>query len=113
MTTDAEAFFFLHDLITSYVKEKERVLSIQHGGGGSGTAAGAASKIGNPRDKSEKETPPSGASSTGTAHLDPLQVILKLKIGSSQTDMCMPKPGIATKLIRVVLTTLETPRPVF
>ena len=29
MTTDAEAFFFLHDLITSYVKEKERVLSIQ------------------------------------------------------------------------------------
>lgn len=29
MTTDAEAFFFLHDLITSYLKEKERVLSIQ------------------------------------------------------------------------------------
>ena len=29
VTTDAEAFFFLHDLITSYVKEKERVLSIQ------------------------------------------------------------------------------------
>ena len=29
VTTDAEAFFFIHDLITSYVKEKERVLSIQ------------------------------------------------------------------------------------
>merc|ERR1712226_718321 len=29
VTTDAEAFFFLHDLITSYLKEKERVLSIQ------------------------------------------------------------------------------------
>jgi hypothetical protein len=26
VTVDAEAFFFLHDLITSYVKEKERVL---------------------------------------------------------------------------------------
>nr|CAD7569540.1 unnamed protein product [Timema californicum] len=25
VTVDAEAFFFLHDLITSYVKEKERV----------------------------------------------------------------------------------------
>ncbi|XP_040563283.1 bridge-like lipid transfer protein family member 1 [Lepeophtheirus salmonis] len=29
VTTDAEAFFFLHDLITSYVKEKERVLQHQ------------------------------------------------------------------------------------
>jgi hypothetical protein len=29
VTTDAEAFFFLHDLISSYLKEKERVLSIQ------------------------------------------------------------------------------------
>ncbi|CAH1110220.1 unnamed protein product [Psylliodes chrysocephalus] len=27
VTVDAEAFFFLHDLISSYVKEKERVLS--------------------------------------------------------------------------------------
>ena len=31
VTTDAEAFFFLHDLISSYLKEKERVLNIQHG----------------------------------------------------------------------------------
>lgn len=28
VTVDAEAFFFLHDLITSYVKEKERVVSM-------------------------------------------------------------------------------------
>ncbi|KAJ8956249.1 hypothetical protein NQ318_014981 [Aromia moschata] len=28
VTVDAEAFFFLHDLITSYVKEKERVLGV-------------------------------------------------------------------------------------
>lgn len=26
VTVDAEAFFFLHDLITSYVKEKEKVV---------------------------------------------------------------------------------------
>ncbi|XP_046477858.1 bridge-like lipid transfer protein family member 1 isoform X1 [Neodiprion pinetum] len=29
VTVDAEAFFFLHDLITSYVKEKERVHAMQ------------------------------------------------------------------------------------
>ncbi|XP_014476117.1 PREDICTED: uncharacterized protein KIAA1109 isoform X1 [Dinoponera quadriceps] len=29
VTVDAEAFFFLHDLITSYVKEKERVHTMQ------------------------------------------------------------------------------------
>lgn len=27
VTVDADAFFFLHDLITSYVKEKEKVVS--------------------------------------------------------------------------------------
>ena len=27
VTVDAEAFFFLHDLISSYVREKERVVS--------------------------------------------------------------------------------------
>jgi hypothetical protein len=38
---DAEAFFFLHDVISSYVKEKERVLSTQGTAGGSGGAAQA------------------------------------------------------------------------
>ncbi|XP_024891805.1 uncharacterized protein KIAA1109-like isoform X13 [Temnothorax curvispinosus] len=32
VTVDAEAFFFLHDLITSYVKEKERVHTMQNMG---------------------------------------------------------------------------------
>lgn len=27
VTVDAEAFFFLHDLISSYLKEKEKVVS--------------------------------------------------------------------------------------
>lgn len=30
VTVDAEAFFFLHDLITSYLKEKEKVVSVLH-----------------------------------------------------------------------------------
>lgn len=28
VTVDADAFFFLHDLITSYVKEKEKMVNI-------------------------------------------------------------------------------------
>lgn len=28
VTVDAEAFFFLHDLITSYLREKNRVVSL-------------------------------------------------------------------------------------
>ena len=28
VTIDAEAFFFLHDLISSYLKEKEKVVKI-------------------------------------------------------------------------------------
>lgn len=31
VTVDADAFFFLHDLITSYVKEKEKVVSANKG----------------------------------------------------------------------------------
>lgn len=31
VTVDADAFFFLHDLITSYVKEKEKVVSADKG----------------------------------------------------------------------------------
>lgn len=29
VTVDADAFFFLHDLITSYVKEKEKMVNIE------------------------------------------------------------------------------------
>ncbi|XP_046402633.1 transmembrane protein KIAA1109 isoform X3 [Ischnura elegans] len=34
VTVDAEAFFFLHDLITSYVREKERVVLMSHNNSG-------------------------------------------------------------------------------
>lgn len=30
VTVDAEAFFFLHDLITSYLKEKEKVVIVNN-----------------------------------------------------------------------------------
>lgn len=87
MTTDAEAFFFLHDLITSYVKEKERVLSIQQGGGTSGftglnkssssqkdgnsSSSGGASKA----DKESQNGSTKSGSQNANATADPLQVI--------------------------------------
>jgi len=39
VTVDAEAFFFLHDLISSYMKEKEKVLSSQTSGSGGSSSA--------------------------------------------------------------------------
>jgi len=39
VTVDAEAFFFLHDLISSYMKEKDKVLSSQTSGSGASSSA--------------------------------------------------------------------------
>jgi len=39
VTVDAEAFFFLHDLISSYMKEKDKVLSSQASGSGASSSA--------------------------------------------------------------------------
>ena len=36
VTVDAEAFFFLHDLISSYIKEREKFVSSQSSAGASG-----------------------------------------------------------------------------
>lgn len=44
MTVDADAFFFLHDLITSYLKEKEKVVSSQNRAGSPNLSTTAASK---------------------------------------------------------------------
>jgi hypothetical protein len=47
VTVDADAFFFLHDLITSYLKEKEKVLTSQLARSGSpslSTATGSANQ---------------------------------------------------------------------
>ncbi len=62
MTTDAEAFFFLHDIISSYVKEKERVLSIQQSSAEKSVSASSGS-VPLPRDKSSRDKQP----------IDPLQ----------------------------------------
>ena len=64
MTTDAEAFFFLHDLVSSYVKEKERVLNIQQGG--MAAAAGKATPS-QPKDGGKD------AKGAATTPIDPLQ----------------------------------------
>lgn len=42
MTVDADAFFFLHDLITSYLKEKEKVIVSQNARSGSPNLSAAA-----------------------------------------------------------------------
>lgn len=44
VTVDADAFFFLHDLITSYLKEKEKVVSTQNPRAGSPNPSTAAAK---------------------------------------------------------------------
>jgi hypothetical protein len=63
VTTDAEAFFFLHDLITSYLREKDRVLSIQQ----SDKTAAATSPPG------AATSLASAASASKAAKVDPLQ----------------------------------------
>jgi hypothetical protein len=42
VTVDADAFFFLHDLITSYLKEKEKVVTSQNARSGSPNPSNAA-----------------------------------------------------------------------
>jgi len=96
VTTDAEAFFFLHDLISSYLKEKERVLNIQqqqHGNaqqlrekqeqmenakiGGSSTSNGsgnaASADLAGPRNSNEPGNPSKSRNNSTLVHIDPLQ----------------------------------------
>ena len=65
VTVDAEAFFFLHDLISSYMKEKDKV----HGLTPAGTAAGHSPHMG---DLLSPDAQPSGsADSPGSAASSP------------------------------------------
>ena len=63
MTTDAEAFFFLHDLITSYMKEKERVRSMQLNASNEKKFGAASSKDG----KKDSSSTSAASSSSSTA----------------------------------------------
>ncbi|XP_012270662.1 uncharacterized protein KIAA1109 isoform X2 [Orussus abietinus] len=58
VTVDAEAFFFLHDLITSYVKEKEKVHTMQN--------LGARAHSPDPHEKRGTTTSHTGPSTTVT-----------------------------------------------
>ncbi|XP_043271443.1 transmembrane protein KIAA1109 isoform X4 [Venturia canescens] len=61
VTVDAEAFFFLHDLITSYVKEKERVHAMQN--------FGARAHSPDPQEKRGPNASTSSASSGNTSFM--------------------------------------------
>ncbi|XP_063974640.1 bridge-like lipid transfer protein family member 1 isoform X5 [Diachasmimorpha longicaudata] len=56
VTVDAEAFFFLHDLITSYLSEKERVQSMGPGG-----------RAHSPESHDKRTGPPSSSSASTTS----------------------------------------------
>lgn len=82
VTTDAEAFFFLHDLISSYVKEKQRVLNIQQqqhtspsNQTSSNSVAGSSSKplqtSASPNSETSEKI--SSGSDTALKKIDPLQ----------------------------------------
>lgn len=67
VTVDAEAFFFLHDLITSYIKEKEKLVSAQ-------LAAGRSQSPNVRLDSADVESQYASASTTpvhGTSPLSP------------------------------------------
>ncbi|XP_021700280.1 uncharacterized protein KIAA1109 isoform X7 [Aedes aegypti] len=82
VTVDADAFFFLHDLITSYLKEKEKVL-------GTITSARAASPNPHSVTPSPSPTPESHASS-----LKPVKSACQLG-GSSMHDLSSSSASVA------------------
>lgn len=87
MTVDADAFFFLHDLITSYLKEKEKVVTSQSHRAGSpnlsSTAGGKESA--NNLDVSSSNI---GASTLSMAS-DNLSVSSTLAISSSSKNLTL------------------------
>nr|XP_029728397.1 transmembrane protein KIAA1109 homolog isoform X7 [Aedes albopictus] len=82
VTVDADAFFFLHDLITSYLKEKEKVL-------GTITSARAASPNPHSATPSPSPTPESHSSS-----LKPVKSACQLG-ASSMHDLSSPNASVA------------------
>lgn len=85
VTVDADAFFFLHDLITSYLKEKEKVLLSQNARAGSPNLSGAASnkETGNNLEVSSSNIGASTLSMTS----DNLSVSSTLAISSSSKNL--------------------------
>ena len=84
MTVDADAFFFLHDLITSYLKEKEKVASSQNARAGSPNLSSAPSKESS--NNLEVSSSNIGASTLSVAS-DNLSVSSTLAISSSNKNL--------------------------
>lgn len=85
VTVDADAFFFLHDLITSYLKEKEKVVISQNIRAGSPNPSNvAASK--EPTNNLEVSSSNIGASTLSVAS-DNLSVSSTLAISSSNKNL--------------------------
>lgn len=82
MTVDADAFFFLHDLITSYLKEKEKVVTSQNPRAGSPNLSGATKESANNLDVSSNI----GASTLSMAS-DNLSASSTLAISSSNKNL--------------------------
>lgn len=86
VTVDADAFFFLHDLITSYLKEKEKVVTSQSHRAGSpnlSTTAGSQKETANNLDVSSSNI---GASTLSMAS-DNLSASSTLAISSSNKNL--------------------------
>lgn len=85
VTVDADAFFFLHDLITSYLKEKEKVLLSQSTRAGSPNLSAA---TGHKESSNNLETASANiGSSTLTLASDNLSVSSTLAISSSNKNL--------------------------
>ena len=83
MTVDADAFFFLHDLITSYLKEKEKVVVTQSARSMSPNLAGSSTQNSNNLEVSSANV---GASTLSMAS-DTLSVVSQLGTSGSQKNL--------------------------
>lgn len=87
MTVDADAFFFLHDLITSYLKEKEKVITSQLARSGSPNLSSQAGTSTQPSSNNlETSTTNIGASTLSMAS-DTVSVSSTQHLGASNKNL--------------------------
>lgn len=83
VTVDAEAFFFLHDLITSYIKEKEKLVSAQ-------LAAGRSQSPSVRLDTGDVESNYASASTTPAGGSSPMTTRGPVSLGGSSSNSNTP-----------------------
>lgn len=86
VTVDADAFFFLHDLITSYLKEKEKVVTSQSNRAGSPNFSTTSTNNKEPANNLDVSSSNIGASTLSMAS-DNLSVSSTLAISSSNKNL--------------------------